>query len=307
MIEVLQAGPLTSVQDLGRQHFRDQGVALSGATDPLSLRVGNMLLGNEISAAGIEWMFGNGKVKFVRDTWFVVTGAECFAQLDQKPVMIGWRMMARAGQVLTLRTLKSGLCSYLCLEGGIDVPVVLGSRSTDLQSGFGGYAGRVLQKGDCISLFHTESAIQKSVGVLLPHNDGVIRVMEGPEESQFSPDAIHRFYSSPWRVKTESNRMGFRLDGPVLERMVSHELLSHGILPGIIQVPPEGKPIIIGVDGQTTGGYPRMASVIASDLWKIGQLRPGTDILFRKVTPEEAKHAYQEQQFYLNKIHMGVV
>ncbi|MDC0612514.1 biotin-dependent carboxyltransferase family protein [Vibrio sp.] len=307
MIEIIQAGPLTSVQDLGRVGFRAQGVAQSGATDALSLKIANILVGNSEDSAGIEWMFGSGKIKFLHDVWFALTGADSFAELNGRPAYSGWRYFARSGEVLVLKAPRRGLCTYLAVEGGLDIEQTLGSRATDLQSGFGGHSGRALQKGDRLALLDNNNEHpDSSVGVLLPMNDGIIHCLPGPEYEQFSSQAKQRFGQEFWQVKTESNRMGFRLEGKTLNREINGDLLSHGIVPGTIQVPPDGKPIIIGVDGQTTGGYPRIASVVNSDLWKVGQLRPGDDIIFRMITPEQAKKAYSEQQLYLKKLRIGL-
>ncbi len=306
LIEIVQAGPLVTVQDLGRNGFRHQGVSRAGSLDSLSLRIANRLVGNADAAAGLEMLFGNTRIRFLKEIWFALAGCDCFATLNGKPVHPGWTKRARAGDELIINMPRNGLCAYLALDGGINVPVLMGARSTDLQGGFGGWSGRKLQSGDLLPVGKKNPKQLKTRGVLLPELNQAIRVLAGPEVTQFDSAAQDAFFSHGWKITADSNRMGFRLEGDTLVRSESADLLSHGVFPGTIQVPPNGQPIILAAEAQATGGYPRIASVIQSDLWKLGQLRPGAFVHFRRVTQEEAAQAKQQQQRYLARIALAL-
>jgi biotin-dependent carboxylase-like uncharacterized protein len=302
VIEIIKAGPVTTIQDLGRQGFRHQGIAQSGALDRLSLMIANRLVCNPDNAAGLEMMYGRTSIRFETKVCFALTGCECFATLDGSPIYIGWRCYANAGQILTIQTPVRGLCAYLAVHGGLDVDPIMGSRATDLQAGFGGIAGRKLRPGDRIPLGMQQAIPQVQIGVLLPQCDQTLRVLPGPEAEQYSADTHLEFFSAYWQIGQESGRMGLRLAGKVMRQSETSELLSHGVFPGVIQVPPGGQPIILAAEAQTTGGYPRIAIVIESDLWKLGQLKPGDMIRFESVSFDEAKQAQQKQDQYINRI-----
>jgi len=307
LIEIIQAGPLVTVQDLGRHGSRHQGVSRAGALDGLSLRIANRLVGNADDAAGLEMLFGNTRIRFLKEIWFALAGCECFATLNGKPVHLGWTKRARAGDELLINMPRNGLCAYLAFDGGIEVPVLMGSRATDVQGGFGGWQGRKLQTGDLLPIGKKNPKQLKTRGVLLPVLNQVVRVLAGPEAEQFEPSVQDAFFSQGWKITADCNRMGFRLEGDNLARRESGDLLSHGVFPGTIQVPPNGQPIILAAEAQATGGYPRIASVIQSDLWKLGQLRPGAFVHFRKVSRAEAAQAKQQQQLYLTRIALALL
>ncbi|MBX9444907.1 biotin-dependent carboxyltransferase family protein [Dickeya chrysanthemi] len=300
-IEIIQAGPLVTVQDLGRHGSRHQGVSRAGALDGLSLQLANRLVGNTDEAAGLEMLFGNTRIRFLQDVWFALAGCDCFATLKGKPVYPGWAKHAAAGDELIINMPRNGLCAYLALSGGIEVSILLGSRSTDVQGGFGGWQGRKLQTGDVLPIGKHAQKL-KNRGVLLPVPGQEIRVLAGPEAEQFDAQTRKVFFSHGWEITADSNRMGFRLKGDILVRRESADLLSHGVFPGTIQVPPNGQPIILAAEAQATGGYPRIASVIQPDLWKLGQLRPGTRVHFTCVGKAEALQAKHQQQHYLERV-----
>ncbi|MDW6004393.1 5-oxoprolinase subunit C family protein [Vibrio mangrovi] len=306
MIEVIQAGPVVTVQDLGREGYRHHGVSRAGALDGLALTIANRLVGNPDNTAGLEMMFGATTLLFEKDVCFALTGSDCFAVLDGTPVYPGWRCHAQAGQILRLSAPKQGLCAYLAVRGGISVPPVMGSAATDLQAGFGGVDGRPLRKGDRLLLEENRQPAQvdlsEKVGVLLPTAEAVIRVCAGPEAGMYSVHARKQFFSSAWKISVSSNRMGFRLEGSPIAETLDGNLLSHAVFPGVIQIPPDGQPIILAAEGQTSGGYPRMAVVIDSDLWRLGQLRPGEMIYFQEVSLQEAAVAADKQAHYLQRI-----
>ncbi|GMG91917.1 biotin-dependent carboxyltransferase family protein [Cupriavidus metallidurans] len=314
MIEIIRPGAQASVQDLGRVGFRRFGVGRSGAADDLALRVGNRLLGNDPGAAAIEFTLGRAAVRFEADMRVALTGAECSANLDGVPVWSWHAFDVRRGETLTLPSPRGGTRTYLCVAGGIDVPLVMNSRSTDLKSGFGGFEGRVLRDGDRVPVGRPgiEQA-QDWVGVAapgwaLPGQDGgnaiAIRLLPGPEYADFEPASQAALWQSEWTITPQSNRMGLRLQGPALARRAerSADLLSHGVVPGVMQVPPSGQPIALMSDAQTTGGYPKIGTVIGADLWRLAQVPLGATVRFRQVTLEEAAAAQAEVDRYLRQI-----
>jgi biotin-dependent carboxylase-like uncharacterized protein len=196
----------------------------------------------------------------------------------------------------------SGARAYLCVAGGIDVPVILGSRSTDLQARMGGLEGRMIRRGDVLGVLPSTTPPRPNVGLLLPKAAGPIRVMAGPEFEDFGPDARNAFFESSWRVTPQSNRMGYRLEGPALLPQATCEMKSHAVFPGTIQVPPGGAPIVLMADAHVTGGYPRLAIVIAADQWRLAQVAPGASIQFALCSRAAAIFAWQAQQAYLQAL-----
>ncbi|MGH8657880.1 MAG: biotin-dependent carboxyltransferase family protein [Gammaproteobacteria bacterium] len=302
MIAVIRAGLLTTVQDLGRRGYRQLGVGQGGALDPLALTVGNRLVGNEANTAALEITVGSVvRLSFYRSASIALTGADVSADLDGERVWHGWRTPAREGQILTLAAPRSGMRAYLAIAGGIDVPPVLGSRSTDLNAGFGGLAGRALQDGDSLPLGSATPPTGRQ-GLKLPEWDPFVRAMPGPEYDGFKREAQQALWQTEWKVSAQSNRMGYRLLGPALTYANPGELLSHAVLPGTVQVPPNGQPIVLLADAQTTGGYPRIATVIEADLWKLAQVRLGATFRLVACTLATARAARQALQYYLNRI-----
>ena len=286
MIEILTASALATVQDLGRHGQYRHGVGTAGAMDAFALTIGNVLLGNPADAAGIEIPVTPFRLRFQTDLCFALTGADCGADLDGMPLPPDWAMQARAGLVLTLGRAIGGCRAYLCLQGGVDVPEVLGSRSTQLREGFGGHEGRALRQGDILRAIGGEVTLPRGgLGALAPADaaTATIRVLPAAEYDSFTPAAQEQFWDQPWMVTAQSNRAGYRLSGPALELHAARELRSHGVVPGVIQVPPGGQPIIQLSDAATMGGYPKIGTVIGADLWRLGQVRPGEAIRFAQV------------------------
>lgn len=285
-IEVLAAGIQSTVQDLGRVGHRHLGICQAGALDTPALMLANTLVHNQIDAAGIEISIGPFAIRFLKASWFALTGADFNASLDGKSVAPGWRYQAQANQVLTLYGPSRECRAYLALEGGLDVPLILGSRATDLQAHFGGWHGRPLRTGDVLKLLNPErtpdtaNRFTKSIGVQQRKWTPEIRAVVGPEFEQFSKKAQHDFWHHAWKVTNQSNRMGFRLQGNRLDRQSKQDMFSHAVAPGMVQVPPNGQPIVLLADAQTTGGYPRIACVIEADLWKIAQTPIGKSFCF---------------------------
>lgn len=325
-LTVLRPGLLASVQDLGREGHRQLGVCPGGALDALALRLANRLVGNAAGAAGLELTLGACALRFEQDTRIALAGDDFDAQLDGEPVRPLWSQPVRAGQTLVLGganrwRAKAGVRSWLAVAGGIDVPLLLGSRSTDLKAGFGGLQGRALRKGDRLAVgacaLSPAQLAQPAFGVRAPQDwdevaqpvgrDGrdaptVLRVLPGPEAHQFDAATLARFHAAHWRITPQSNRMGSRLEGPMLKRLEEADMLSSAVIPGTVQVPPSGQPIILMGDAQTTGGYPRIAVVIRADLWKLAQAPLGGQLRMQAVDAAQALQAWQTQQRHLAQI-----
>jgi biotin-dependent carboxylase-like uncharacterized protein len=311
MIEILAAGSLATVQDLGRTGVLNLGVGTSGAMDMLALVAGNLLLGNEEGAAAVEIPVFPFRVRFASSTVFAVTGADCAARLDDTPVLPWWAQRAEVGQVLSLSIPKQATWSasraYLCVAGGIQVPVVLGSRSTQLRGAFGGCEGRPLRDGDFLSTSEACGGLPHGFGLIPPglalpfEADGLraVRVLPAAEYDDFTPSAHDALWSGAWKITPQSDRYGYRLAGDELTPRRPMELRSHGIVPGVIQVPHGGQPIIQMRDAQPSGGYPKIGTVIEADLWRLGQAPVGSRIRFVRCSWDEALAARAETHRWL--------
>ncbi len=292
-IQVQTPGLQTTVQDLGRNGFGPAGVSPSGAADPISLRVGNRLVGNDESAAGLELMLLGGTFVFPQGAILALTGSDFSAMLDAVHVDVGTSVEVRPGQTLRLGPTSSGARCYLCVQGGIAVPPFLGSASTHILSGLGGFEGRALRKGDVLRIGSSSKPFRKrmiapQVLEQLSHRS-VLRVTAGPQVDWFSEQSRRSFYAATYRVGEQSNRMGLRLEGTALAQRDAGQMVTEGVSLGAVQVPAGGSPIILFVEQQTTGGYPKIANVIAADLHRVGQLRPRDEIRFEQVTFDEAR------------------
>jgi biotin-dependent carboxylase-like uncharacterized protein len=301
-LQILRAGPLATVQDLGRSAWRDRGISRCGALDELALGWGNLLVGNPADAAGLEFTLGPASLRFDADCCVAVTGTDADASLDGQPLRPWWRRRVRAGQTLKLAAPRERMRSYVAISGGIALPRELGSRSTDLKAGFGGLDGRALRDGDRLPLDPPATLPARAVGLRPPDWDATLRVLPGPEHEEFAPASRETFWRTGWQVTPQSNRMGYRLAGPVLVREHGAELASHGVLPGVIQVPPSGQPIVLLADAQTTGGYPKIGVVIRADLWKLAQLRLGAMLRFVPCTLDDAHAALRAQRQRLDQL-----
>ena len=302
MLNIIRAGMYTSVQDGGRHSFRQSGISHCGALDKPALNVANLLVGNDANAAALEITLGQLVVEFEADGWFALTGAGCEAHLDRTPVWSGWRLPVKAGQRLTLKRPHHGMRSYLAVAGGFDVPEVMGSRSTDLKVGIGGLEGRLLRDGDRLAIGVSTRQFTGPQGVKQLMWGNLIRALPGPEYQEFDEISQASFWRSPWQLSPQSNRMGYRLQGQPLTRTTDRELLSHGLLPGVVQVPHNGQPIVLMNDAQTTGGYPRIACIIEADMYHLAQIPLGQPIHFVQCSLEEALKARYDQQRYLEQL-----
>ncbi|MGY4286986.1 biotin-dependent carboxylase-like uncharacterized protein [Bradyrhizobium sp. LM2.7] len=301
MIEIMATGALATVQDQGRGGALKWGVGASGALDNLALAAGNILLGNDEHAAGVEIQIFPFQARFTEDCAFAITGADCSASLDDLPLPPWWVQTASAGQILSLGIPRQGTWrasrAYLCLAGGVDVPLVLGSRSTQLRGAFGGLEGRQLRSGDRLRAgAAANAALRGGFGLSppaldLPLAEGglpAVRVLPAAEYAQYTEAAHHALWNEPWRVTPQSDRYGYRLDGTPLHLIAPIETRSHGIVPGVIQVPPNGQPIVQMRDAQPSGGYPKIGVVIEADLWRLGQAPIGSRIRFMQTSWDDA-------------------
>lgn len=316
MIEVLSSAALSTIQDLGRTGSLRWGVGTAGAMDPLALAAGNLLLGNEVNAAGVEVPVFPFVARFVEDCAFALTGADCVARLDDTSLLPWWSYQARAGQVLTLSPpQQAGIWrasrAYLCLRGGVDVPDVLGSRSTQLRGAFGGFEGRALRRGDVLrAVLPAEGTCSTGFGLVPPalvlplQKDGVaaMRVLPGAEYLSFQEASRAAFWAGEWKITPQSDRYGYRLAGETLTPIQATEMRSHGIVPGVIQVPSGGQPIIQMRDAQPSGGYPKFGTVIEADLWRLGQAPIGSRVRFIETTWDDAVTALDELQGWLDEV-----
>jgi biotin-dependent carboxylase-like uncharacterized protein len=316
MIEVIRCGALTTVQDLGRFGLRHLGVSQCGVMDPLATQQANMLLGNAINAAVLEISVGPLVLHFTQASSLVLSGVDFEASLQtgtprqelKTPILPGHCVPIPAHATLTLaRPAIPGTRCYLAIAGGINVPLVLGSRSTDLKSGFGGLKGRSLEAGDIIPVGPASSPqVNNRYGVRTLAPTHVLRALPGPDYEEFTPDSHAQFWMQPWRISHQSSRMGMRLNGKPLRLREPLELLSAGVLPGDVQVPPDGLPIILANDAQTIGGYPRIASVIQADLWQLAHMPALTSVYFQPVTHTVAQAAFQRQKLYLERLSQSI-
>lgn len=302
MLKVIRAGLYTSVQDGGRIGLRQSGISYCGALDKPALQIANLLVGNDADAAALEITLGQCSFEFERDGWFALTGAGCDATLDGAAVWTGWRLQVKAGQRLTLNRPTRGMRSYLAVSGGIDVPQVMNSYSTDLKTGMGGFKGRLLKDGDVLPLGKPQRDFAEAQGVKQLLWSNRIRALPGPEYHEFEKASQDAFWRLPWQLSPQSNRMGYRLQGQQLARTTDREMVSHGLLPGVIQVPGNGQPIVLMNDAQTTGGYPRIACIIEADMYHLAQIPLGQPIHFVPCTLEEALEARRVQKQFIEQL-----
>jgi len=312
-LEILRAGLLTTVQDRGRIGCQKFGVTVSGAMDEVALRVGNIIVGNPQGAAGLEISFLGPRLRFCADVVLALTGAEMDADLDGKPAPWYEAFQARAGQVLDIRHCTQGVWAYLTLAGGVDVPVRLGSRSTSLAAGFGGFEGRPLREGDLLSVGPAAGAARRSAGRgaarhLRPGfgSPQTIRIVFGPQDDAFTETGRATLLESAYEIDPSSDRMGCRLAGPAIQHVGAADIVSDWIPLGGIQVPGNGKPIVLLADRQTTGGYTKIATVVGRDIPMLAQMRPGEAVRFAAVSLGEAQAAARALERELDALEVSL-
>jgi antagonist of KipI len=295
-VTVLKAGLLTTVQDLGRYGYQRAGIIVSGAMDSLSLRLANLIVGNEFLAAGLEITLIGPSLRFEVDSIIAICGGNFTPTINKEEISLNKPIYVKKGDHLEFGQPKYGTRCYISFKGGIQIEQVLGSRSTCLPAKFGGLNGRALQTGDKLPLvdlsFNNSVKINWKLSFYynsLLFNTEPIRVLKGRQYHLFDDESMKLFHTASFSLTKDMNRMGYRMDGPALRLINQQELLTEGVAFGTVQVPPNGQPIILMADRQTTGGYPKIAQVISADLPRLAQLKPGDSINFVEVSIFEAQ------------------
>lgn len=304
-IVVEQPGLLTTLQDQGRYGYQKHGVPISGAMDRLSMRIANLLVNNDENEAVLEITLWGPKLRFQSETTIALCGANLSATINHHPIPMYRPVFIPAHSTLAFGTPQSGCRAYLAVAGGFAVPKILGSQSTDLQAKI----GHPLQKGDKLPLraniklpalpYHGYAR-----SYLAPRS--TVRIIRGNEWEQFTSDSRQAMLSSPYQIRSQSNRMGYQLQGPTLTRVIKKELISTAVTRGTIQVPPSGNPILLMSEAQTLGGYPRIGHVIQADLPLVAQSPPGTYIQFQLVSVQEAQYLYLQQEKAIRQLKAGL-
>lgn len=305
---VVRSGLLTTVQDPGRFGYQRFGMPVGGAMDRVALRLANHLVGNPDQTAALEITVTGPELVFESDAVIALTGAGLSPTINGAPVPPWTTLRVTRGSLLSFGERQSGARTYLAVSGGIDVPLVLGSRSTHLPSKTGGVKGRALVKGDVLIGGPPSSKIGRLVGRTIPpsvrppySSAPTLRVVLGPQTDCFTADAVETLVHGRYTVTPQSDRMGYRLSGPPLVHAASADILSDATPPGAVQVPANQQPILLMADRQTTGGYPKIAVVITADLPLAAQLLPGDTIVFNVIDVREAQAIAREQQASLEK------
>jgi antagonist of KipI len=314
---VERPGFFSSVQDIGRIGLRQFGVSLGGALDPFALRVANLLVGNNESAAAFEITFGGLQLRFADERLVAWCGGEFDVRIGSTSLPAGHSAVIETGEELKFGHARAGCRCWLAVSGGIDVPIVLGSRSTDLRASFGGFEGRALRDHDELPLGElrrprtvaTERISQWSAPKPWSQTASsapVLRFVRGADWNHFDALTLQRFTSESFSISPDSDRMGVRLDGSELRRENNVDLTSEAVAPGTIQVPHSGKPILLLGDCQTIGGYPKIAHVITVDLGIAAQLRAGDVVRFSEISLSEAHQLLHERERELQRFRIGL-
>jgi biotin-dependent carboxylase-like uncharacterized protein len=300
-VRVIKAGLLTTIQDRGRWGLQSHGVPVAGPMDPVSHRLANALVGNDADAATLEITLIGPELEFEGERVVAVAGAEFEMALDSRPVPMHAPFIVSAESRLRFGARRLGARAYLAIAGGLAIPPTFGSRSTHLISAMGGVDGRALRAGDRLPLGDTSRASRSAAAlsqplVPLPDHHARLRVLPGPQAEYFAAEALDLLQSQPYVVGQNSDRMGFRLEGPRLTHARGADIISDATPLGVLQVPASGQPILLMADRQTSGGYPKIATLISADVSVAGQLGPGDTIAFAVCEPREAMAALIAQE-----------
>ena len=324
MITVLKPGLLTTVQDLGRPGYQQYGIVVGGALDPFAARAANLIVGNEDHAAVLEMAQTGPELRFDTDALVAWSGADFEAHLAAQPLPRDRAVRIAAGQSIHFGFARSGLRAWLAVAGGVNVPLVLGSRSTYRRAGIGGLEGRPLAAGDHLKLGEPSERSKKLLEGLQaagrvsapwtvrpetlghPAAAGIVRAMRGPEWAWFTPEAQRAFFATDWEATKEADRMGVRLQGPALALLKPREMISSAVNTGVVQVPSAGQPIVLLPSRQSVGGYPRLATVAAVDIGRFTQLRPGDKVRFQEITVGKAHELYLARERDVSRMRLGL-
>ena len=326
--KVLRPGLLSSLQDIGRIGYQKYGINVSGAMDVLSLRLANILVGNKENEAALEITMTGPTLEFLSDTLIAIVGANLSPVIDGVAVRMNRPVAVKAGAVLKFGACQKGCRAYLAAAGGYDVPEVMGSKSTYLRGGLGGYQGRALQKGDIVDCGKPSSFGEHTLHFLLmkgarsfrianwfvnpPHMEDAnlaapIRLTKGMQMEAYKDECVEAFLQETFKVTTSADRLGYRMQGPQIELKAPLEMISEVATFGSVQVPPDGNPIILMADHQSVAGYPKIAQVISADLARVAQYKPGSRMSFRLISVEEAEEICFEQERYLESVKIAVM
>jgi len=298
ILEIIAPGILTSVQDLGRYGYGRYGVAPSGALDSFALRIANLLVGNRSDQACLEIMLLGPAIKALEDVVVAVTGGNLQPRRDKQPLAMWRSQILKKGDILSFSSPLSGFRAYVAVGGGISVPRVMGSRSTNFSSGFGGFQGRALKKNDILTSENhsqcekTDSRSFNPAWIPVYPDNWSLRVIWGPQDDHFSAESRASFLDATYIMSADSDRTGIRLQGPVIRQKpdIQASIISEGVISGSVQIPGDGLPIII-LGETVTGGYRKIATVISADLPLLGQIKPGDSMRFTAVSLDEARQA----------------
>lgn len=322
-VKVLHPGLLTTIQDLGRYGAQKYGIIVSGAMDSYSLRLGNLLVGNEENEGALEITLFGTSLEFEKDQLIAITGADLAPYLDGKKAPMWRPILVKKGSVLRFKSGIGGSRAYLAFAGGIEIPAVMGSKSTYLKAGIGGLHGRPLAIGDTLSFGEMNELsqiffdrLQKREGpftwsinykslIRFAQTD-TIRILKGTEFERFTKESQEALFTESYQLTAQADRMGYLMRGKPLRLAEEFNLLSEGVTFGTIQIPPNGQPIILMADRQTTGGYPKIGQVISADLPSLAQLQPHARLRFQEVTLEEAEKAFILNEQIIKDIKIGI-
>jgi len=307
MIEIKQPGTRVTIQDAGRPGYRHLGVPRSGAADKLSFALANYMVGNPWTTPALECVLGGQHFKFHEDMTIAIAGAEMWAQVNGQNVENFSSFKVKSGDILTFSFARVGCRSYLAVPGGVEGSEFLGSVSTYLKAGLGGFMGRALQARDKLvspDVLAQPRAIPYGYKPILS-NHTVLRALEGPEFEELSLNSQRHLFVNPFRATQHTNRMGARLKGNLVAPKEVTNMISSPLLPGTLQCPPDGRPILALADGHCTGGYLRGLQVIRADLWQMGQIKPGTQISFRRSIGDDAFKVLSRRNAYYGSLMEG--
>jgi antagonist of KipI len=327
-IKVLRPGLLTSLQDLGRYGYQKHGVIVSGGMDTYSLRAANILVGNVEREGVLEITLLGPSLMLEKDTLLAITGGDLSPSINGEPVPMWRPVYLKQDSILQFGACKSGCRAYLAVAGGYGIPAVMGSKSTYLRAGIGGFQGRALKEGDVLPLNSSQvqsarfmrQLVKKSVSdsfvstswfigrehISRDARNIAVRVTRGNQFEQFTPESKEQFWNCPFKVTPQSDRMGYRLSGPALKLAEPLEMISEAVALGTIQVPPDGNPIILLADRQTAGGYPKIAQVAMADIPIVAQNKPGSEIWFQEISLAEAERLYVEREKYMQGLRRAI-
>ncbi|MCC5467386.1 biotin-dependent carboxyltransferase family protein [Pelosinus baikalensis] len=327
-IKVLQPGLLTSMQDLGRYGYQKHGVIVSGAMDTYSLRIANILVGNQEGEGALEMALLGPSLEIEKDSLLAITGGNLSPTINGKVVPMWRPVYVKAGSILQFGVCKSGCRSYLAIAGGYDLLEVMGSKSTYLRAGIGGFQGRALQRGDVVAVKSLHGASLEQMEYFKRKNLSesfvpsswyagrppipqdlrltTIRMTRGLQFEYFTVESKRQLLNAPFQVAAQSDRMGYRLSGVNLQLESPLEMISEAVALGTVQVPPDGNPIILLADRQTVGGYPKIGQVAIVDVPILAQVRPGATIQFQEITLEEAERLYIARENYIQELKTAI-